>query len=309
MDRAEDMVLVSAIIITHNRKELLKRAISSVMAQTYSNIEIIVVDDASDINLFDEIKQEYNDKVKYLYISSEESRGGNHARNVGALNSSGEYLAFLDDDDDWLPTKIEKQIDIALTYPDTKVVGCGVIKDYCGKYQKGQNCKVLPQGDLSKYVLYSIPYRTSTLFVSKAFFCEIGMFDENLKYWQEYEFEMRAFQKTTVRSAEENLVNYRVDYTDNPRLTNKLIDWSENVDYINTKHSEILLNAGEEIQMKRKLLEAKDGALRAENSGDSAKKRYYLKIISEHEKSIKWTLKYLLNIFCLKDLLIKKFLF
>lgn len=96
------MKLVSAIITTHNRLSLLKRAVESALSQTYKNIEVIVVDDAST----DGTPEYCNElPLRYIYIPKEESRGGNHARNLGILAAKGEYVAFLDDDDYWLPRK------------------------------------------------------------------------------------------------------------------------------------------------------------------------------------------------------------
>ena len=99
--------LVSAIITTHNRKKMVGRAIESVLCQTYKNLECIVVDDASDESA-ESVCKSY--PVHYIYIPKEESTGGNHARNVGIMKAKGKYVAFLDDDDYWLPTKIEKQV-------------------------------------------------------------------------------------------------------------------------------------------------------------------------------------------------------
>ena len=100
------MKKVSAVITTHNRCELLLKAIESVKNQTYKNIEIIVVDDASSDSTLDKCR--ILDGIKYIRINT--SKGGNYARNVGIKNSSGHYIAFLDDDDEWYPTKIEKQL-------------------------------------------------------------------------------------------------------------------------------------------------------------------------------------------------------
>ena len=100
---------VSAIITTHNRCDLLVRAIESVLSQTYREQECIVVDDAS-VDDTSEVCKRY--PVIYLQIPKEESRGGNYARNLGIKASKGKYCAFLDDDDYWLPTKIEKQVEL-----------------------------------------------------------------------------------------------------------------------------------------------------------------------------------------------------
>ena len=77
--------LVSAIITTHDRQDLLVRAVKSVLSQTYKNLELIVVDDASDERA-DELLREFN--LQYIYIPKEESKGGNHARNVGIRAAS-----------------------------------------------------------------------------------------------------------------------------------------------------------------------------------------------------------------------------
>ena len=85
--------LVSAIITTHNRCELLVRAIESVLSQTYSELECIVVDDASEDET-PEVCKRY--PVIYIQIPKEESRGGNYARNLGIKASKGAYCAFLE---------------------------------------------------------------------------------------------------------------------------------------------------------------------------------------------------------------------
>lgn len=89
--------LVSAIITTHNRLDLLKQAIKSVKQQTYIDIEVIVVDDASTDGTKDYCSALTD--IHYIYIPPSESRGGNHARNVGIRNANGYYIAFLDDDE------------------------------------------------------------------------------------------------------------------------------------------------------------------------------------------------------------------
>ena len=104
---------VSVVIPTYKRTTTLKRAIDSVLAQTYKDIEIIVVDDNSE---FKDIREEnrkliksYNNK-KILFIENQKNLGGGLSRNEGIKKASGDYIAFLDDDDEFLPQKIEKQL-------------------------------------------------------------------------------------------------------------------------------------------------------------------------------------------------------
>ena len=108
--------LVSVIIPTHNRAEFVVQAVESVLNQTYGNIETIVIDDGSTDNTREELRK-YQDKIHYNYQErSERSR----ARNEGFKHSRGDYIAFLDSDDLWLPTKIEKWISTL------KAKGCSV---------------------------------------------------------------------------------------------------------------------------------------------------------------------------------------
>ena len=125
-----EYILVSVVITTKNRKDLLLRAIESVKTQTYSNIEVIVVDDASTDGTKD-ICERY-DGITYIYISSDESKGGNYARNVGIKQSKGVYIAFLDDDDYWDSSKIEKQLSL-ISDESIGFVYCGMRKEIVNK--------------------------------------------------------------------------------------------------------------------------------------------------------------------------------
>ena len=157
--------LVSAIITTHDRHDLLVRAVKSVLSQTYKNLELIVVDDASDQRA-DELLKEFN--LQYIYIPKEESKGGNHARNTGILAAKGEYVAFLDDDDYWLPMKIEEQMAVMeekqceLVYcPFTKEIVNG--NDITYIHMSPESYK---SGDMSKKILYTICTISSSIILS-----------------------------------------------------------------------------------------------------------------------------------------------
>jgi len=103
--------LVTAVIPTRNRPELLKRAIASVFAQTCDQIKIIVVVDGPDETTNAYLRSIADERLHFISLS--ESVGGSEARNIGARNAQSEWIGFLDDDDEWLPTKIEKQLALA----------------------------------------------------------------------------------------------------------------------------------------------------------------------------------------------------
>ncbi|AGB38753.1 glycosyltransferase family 2 protein [Natronococcus occultus] len=100
--------LVSVVIPTYNRIDLLPKAIDSALRQTYNNLEIIVVDDCSTDGTRELLEERYESEIQYL--RHEKNRGGSAARNTGIEAASGEYIAFLDSDDEWLPQKVEKQV-------------------------------------------------------------------------------------------------------------------------------------------------------------------------------------------------------
>lgn len=107
--------LVSVIIPTYNRTQTLERAILSVLNQTYKNIEIIIVDDNAN---FQKIRDNNRNLIKnlkcqnILFIENKINLGGGPSRNEGIKKSKGKFIAFLDDDDEFLPNKIEKQMDL-----------------------------------------------------------------------------------------------------------------------------------------------------------------------------------------------------
>lgn len=268
------MEKVSAIITTHNRAELLERAISSVIGQTYKELECIVVDDASTDNTKD-ICSKY--PVQYIYIKKEESRGGNYARNLGIKASKGKYCAFLDDDDYWFPTKIEKQV-MLMRKMDCELVHCGrrmeIINDKCIEYED-----LLPRdyfsGDMRKKILMSICTTTSCILVLRQALLEIGMFDESLRFWQEYEMTIRLAQRKPFYFVNEALVVYRVDTHDKGRLTNKFDAWKNSVIYIYEKHNSLFSKLSWLEREKVKINYYLDAIGRAKNSGEKNTAFYY----------------------------------
>lgn len=141
---------VSIVITTFGRKKELKRSLKSALGQTYSNIEIIVIDDNIDVDYSEYIKKtiaSFNDK-RIVYKKNKNNLGGALSRNEGIKFASGEYVAFLDDDDEYLPEKIEKQLavfekdrskKIALVYCYCDGIKDGKVKDQYRYNYKG-NC-------------------------------------------------------------------------------------------------------------------------------------------------------------------------
>ena len=116
-------MLVSVVIPTHNRAALLPRAIGSVLAQTYSHLECIVVDDASTDDTPHVVQQFVDERL--IYLRHETNRYASAARNTGIAHARGELIAFLDDDDEWLPDKLARQVAFMQGLPkDVGMVYC-----------------------------------------------------------------------------------------------------------------------------------------------------------------------------------------
>ena len=110
----DNQPLVSVIIPTYKRLGMLGRAIDSVLNQTYNNIEIIIVDDNNEDSEYrketERFMKKYDDNIEIKYVKHKQNKNGAAARNTGINNANGVYIAFLDDDDEFSPKKIELQI-------------------------------------------------------------------------------------------------------------------------------------------------------------------------------------------------------
>jgi len=241
MDNNSIQPLVSAIILTHNRLHLLPRAIQSVKAQTYQNIECIVVNDASNDGTSEYCLSRRD--IIFIDIPKEGSRGANFARNAAIFIAKGEYLAFLDDDDYWLPSKIEKQVRLA-EEQHCDVVSCCTRAEHIS--EDGQlsyidwPCPDFRQIEcLSRFILSHFVSLTSQLLLRRSAVVNAGLFDENARFWQEYELEIRMAQTTEFYMVNEYLLVYRDDNQEPGRQTNKYKPWIQSAKYIRRKHRKL----------------------------------------------------------------------
>lgn len=170
--------LVTVVIPTHNRSDLLPRAIRSVLGQTYKNLECIVVDDASNDST-EQVVREFEDN-RLIYLRHETSLHASAARNSGIKKARGEFLAFLDDDDEWLPQKLEKQLGL-ITSSSEQV---GLVYCWLDCYEEEQLVSQRHpklRGNIFKHTLDRQPIgNSSTLLVRRAVIETVGGFDESL---------------------------------------------------------------------------------------------------------------------------------
>lgn len=208
--------MISVIITTYEREpQMVLRALESVLMQTYKDIEIIIVDDShEEYALRNEVKKSIlnsaalHPEISIEYIPHEHNLGACAARNTGLSFSNGEYIAFLDDDDEWLPDKLEKQIKkmesskAALVY-----CGCFCKNDMTGekRIRKTETHK----GMVFKQLLHhNFISSTSFPLIQKKALKEIGGFDVQMQAAQDYDVWIRISENYIIDCVDEPLVIY-----------------------------------------------------------------------------------------------------
>lgn len=179
-------VRVSAVIPVFNRPVQIKRAVDSVLAQTYSNVECIVVDDGS-TDETPSVLKEYGDRIK---IITTVNRGVSAARNTGVKNATAEYIAFLDSDDEWSPEKIEKQISY-MFFQNYKVSQTDETWIRNGKFVNQTKKHIKTAGDIFIQSLDGCIVSLSTVIMEKTLFEKYDGFDENLTVCEDYDLWLR----------------------------------------------------------------------------------------------------------------------
>ena len=233
--------LVSVIIPTHNRLNLLRRAIMSVIGQTYKNLEIVIVSDGSTdgTNESGDTLMEIDPRIKFFYF--DKPRGGNVARNYGVSKSVGEYVAFLDDDDEWLPTKLERQLSIFNEDPKIGLV-CTAYNYYDEETKKTKTITPKVKREASKQILYgNFIGSTTTVVVRTAVFKESGGFDEELPARQDYDLWIRLCQITYVGVVLEPCVIY-YNSSSNDQVSWNYKKYEFAMEYMDKKYSDLYNN-------------------------------------------------------------------
>ena len=207
-----NLPLVSVVIPTYNRADYLELTLNSVIGQTYQNIEVLVVDDGSSNNLTRDLCSKYN-KVKYIRI--ENSGGPAKPRNVGIEQSTGEYVAFVDDDDIWNLDKLEKQVEILNANEDFGLVHsyCELIDEHGGKIEGviGRPRHTFDKhGDVLKRMFGSWTVMMPTPMIRIELIKKVGGFNERIPPGlEDVEYWSRCAFYTKFYYLDEPLVLYR----------------------------------------------------------------------------------------------------
>lgn len=228
--------LVSVIITTYCREPFfIKRAIDSVLNQTYKNFELIIVDDSpSDYINRNEVKNLIDSyEFPILFIQHERNMGASFARNTGIKYSKGEFIAFLDDDDEWLPKKIEKQIKLM----KDKMVGLVSCREYVIDLKnntKIENERKYKEGWVfNDLITDNFLGGNSFVLIRKKVFEKCGYFS-NIKSAQDMELFLRISKKYKIKYVNEPLLNYYINHGE--RITLNPYNKINGYEYINSKY-------------------------------------------------------------------------
>ena len=220
----EQSQLISVIIPTYNRVGLLERSVKSVLSQTYTNLELLIIDDGSN-DATEEFVKGLSDK-RIRYYRNERNMGSAASRNRGASLAGGELLAFQDDDDEWLPNKLMRLMEVwknegsaetGMIYHEMQEQGASTFipsKDFPLEWKSKEIFRYM--------LLYPMIGATASL-IRKSCLDELGGFNEKLKSIEDYEFYLRMAGKYRILFVEEPLmIIYDTPGSVNKRFKSKI---------------------------------------------------------------------------------------
>ncbi len=241
------MSLVSVIIPTFNRAQLLPRAIESVLGQDYKEIELIIIDDGSTDDT-QELLENYP-KIKILRTSNQ---GISKARNLGIKVSRGEWICFLDSDDMWLPSKLSSQVKYAQQFPHLKLIHTnelwvrnGVRVNQMKKHQKAG-------GFIFEKCLPLCLISPSTVMIHRSVFSKIGDFDPEMTVCEDYDLWLRITKDYEIGYIEEALIQKYGGHEDQLSKKYKAMDYYRVKSLVNIYNSN--LSVQQKILVKEQIL-------------------------------------------------------
>ena len=256
---------ISVVIPTFNRRNFLKRAIRSVIKQTIEPREIIVIDNGSTDQTYQMVSSLFPD-INYF---TEKKRGVSAARNKGILESKSKWIAFLDSDDAWQPTKLEKQMEFSVFNKDKyRIIHTDETwyrnKKFLNQLKKHKKSG----GNIFKNSLQLCCISPSSVVLKKQIFDDYGLFDENLEVCEDYDMWIRITSKEEVGFLDSPLVLKYGGHSD--QLSKKF--WGMDRSRIEALEKNLKNKCFTKIQKKNvldilieKLTIVSDGALKREN--------------------------------------------
>ena len=210
MNKIETKPQVSVIIPTYNRGWIIKEAIDSVLAQDYTEFELIIVNDGSSDHTSD-VLDSYGDDIKVL---SQKNKGVSAARNLGIAEASGKFIAFLDSDDLWLPQKLSVQIEFFNQTPDALICQTEEVWIRNGLRVNPKKRHKKPSGMIFKPSLELCLVSPSAVMIHRCLFDRVGGFDETLPACEDYDLWLRTSCRFPVHLIDSPLIIKRGGHDD-----------------------------------------------------------------------------------------------
>jgi len=210
--------LVSCIITTFNRPDLVENAINSVLSQTYTNIELLVVDDCSTTS-YDSVIAKYKQDERVTFLLNEKNMGLSASRNNGVERSSGDFIAFLDDDDVWLENKLQAQVEVLCN--DLSFIACS-----SSHIESESNVVInhnIREFELEDIYINNLIGPPSKILIRSEVFDEIK-FDEKAKHAEDWDFYLKLLEFGTIYSIEAPLIIYNTGHFQ--RMTNGFSEYT-----------------------------------------------------------------------------------
>ncbi len=208
------MPKVSVVISAYNSAKYIRATVESVLAQTFKDYELIVVDDGS-TDETGQILHEYEGRLSYIYQENKKYSG---ARNTGIRAASGEYIAFLDSDDLWRPEKLEHQVAVMDRHPHVTLAYCQAVyidpqgnpTQFQGQGVKGASGSAPLIFDPLPELFFGTMVTTSTAMVRRSTLQEVGPFDDAHIHGEDWELWVRLASKGPFAYLPEPLAQYRI---------------------------------------------------------------------------------------------------
>ncbi|HFR4186932.1 glycosyltransferase family A protein [Bacillus cereus] len=253
----EQTQLVSVIVPLYNAEKYIEETMESILNQTYKNIEIVIVDDGSkdqSSSIVKNLKKKYPEQIKYIL---QENQGVSVARNTGIENASGEYISFLDSDDLWHPTKIEKQIE-SMHKNNMNACYCGYMNFYEETGEKVENKTNFVKGNMTKaFLTHQVFAQTSTWIFKKSIVMDHTIhFTPGCSWGEDLEFLFKLMSVTNVCYVDEYLTYYRIlsggnlssNYKDYELKTTKELEvFNRMKDWVHNKSKDLITDDSTEL--------------------------------------------------------------
>ena len=283
-------MLVSIVIRTYNRADLIARAVKSALSQNFQDFEIIVADDGSTDGTEKIVSQIASKDSRVKFFSQTHSGKPGKTLNLGLKNSQGKYIAMLDSDDEWLPSKLEKQVQLLESgNPDIGFVLCNTLAIKPNGEQEEK--KLERTSNFLESILLKGYLYPSSMLAKKEIFDSIGPIDENCLIADDWDMFIRMAQKCNYDFVDEPLYKYYI-HSSNISFSKNYSRRAFDLEYILNKHSDLY-------EQYPKILEYQYVTLASYiiNFGDMKKARNYLKKSYKLDSSLKNWLRVTLSYF------------